>query len=183
MPRLFVANCTNQNYTFYYRLDFRAEGQDINPNLKIPKTLPIRSGRQIPFPGDLHEQQIKELISQLRRYGALDVSEVKGKIRTVVPLVFSIGSPVSEHIMRHVHGLNNGIKINEGEVRRSAAAVAANEALTSHVGDAPPEFEVSIEQEGESGLGEKPLAVGFRRDDAKPGPTKPPRRAAQRRAA
>src|SRR4051812_34559265 len=119
MAKLYVANCSRQNYEVHYRLDFNVKGErEENARFQPAKRQTIPAGRQIPLGGnDLHISQIEEIIAQLQPYGLVALKEV-GDIKTVTPLVFNVDAIVPADAIRRVMNTNSGILIEEGKTRR-----------------------------------------------------------------
>lgn len=149
MPTLYVANCTRQNFDARYRLEYLPNG-DLKPNQQVLATRQmIPSGRQVPLAGEVSMEQVKSLIAQFERFGALAEMDAKQatKRHGRIPLVWNIDQPVKPGTMLLVHDHNLGILTEEGRARRLAAAIVADETLNTAMNAVTPLFEVEIETE------------------------------------
>lgn len=184
MSRLYVANCTRQPQLVYFRLDFNEAGVPAHNRFQPAKQMTIPPGRQVPLGGDLHVNQIEDIIDQLSRYGLVASAEVP-RLRKAAPFVFNLDQPVSADVIRTVSDINLGILTRQGAQRRAKAAVAVNETVTNAVAnefaqrgiDAEPtdQIDVAFEQQEQSEAGEKLVAEGFRvRPEGTPGSTPAP---------
>lgn len=150
MARLYVANCTKQNHHIYYRLDVMSDGerssiQRFNPPKKSPV---IKAGQQITLGGDLHPNQITELVDQLNKFGMAGVADL-GRLQGVTPWLFNIDVPVTAGQIKAVVDHNSGVLAYDGRARREAAAVAAGHVVqTAGVDDRieTKKFEVTVEE-------------------------------------
>jgi hypothetical protein len=186
MSRLYVANVTKQNCIVFYRLDYDRDGNPVGGTIFRPPTQQqIPSGRQVPLGGDLHSNQIASIILQLQKYGLVNEDELK-RCRGKITWVANVDRPVSAESIRYANDHNDGLKMNEGALRRRKAAVAASSlvqtAVAGQEAPQPPlqEFELSYEQEEQSEAGERRVEEGFRvpvADSAAPGgpPAETPR--------
>jgi hypothetical protein len=191
MAKLYVANCTMQMQRVYYRIDFDVdkEGkQTIVRRFQPAKQVDIPSGRQTVVGGDLHADQIDDIINQLRTFGLMAVTEINN-IRSFTPFIFNLNFPVKEDAIRHVAAKNQGLKIEEGKQRRAKAAVVMNDIVANTVAnkfadegipkEPTQDFEIEFEQLEQSEAGEKRIEEGYRMDPKAPPPpgakaTKPP---------
>lgn len=150
MAKLHIANCTQQNHHIYYRLDVMADGerssiQRFNPPKKSPL---IKAGQQIVLGGDLHPNQVTELIDQLNRFGMAGVADLP-RLGGVTQWLFNIDVPVTSSQIRSVMQHNAGVLARDGRQRREAAAVAAGHVVQAAGIDDHIEtkkFEVTVEQ-------------------------------------
>lgn len=173
--KLYVANVSTQNQIIYYRLDYTLEGT-MDRRLVIPaKQSPvIPPGRQFPLGGELGQAQVDSIISQLTPYGLIAESEVpRLKPGRKVTYVCNVDRPVSAETIRLVNDHNRGVKIAAGAEMRKKAAIGASSIVDNVVTEATPpgapaaplkEFDISVEQEDQSPLGEKPIAEGLKVD-------------------
>lgn len=122
MPDLFIANCTQQNQI----ANFRVIEETRVRNLEIP------IGAQTKVPGNLSDKQIEDIIRQLRKYGARDVSEV-GRDPNFIGLVFSINKPVTADRIRYTVIQNLEVLDEQGEQMRAAAAVATHQFIEQNM--------------------------------------------------
>ncbi len=196
MAKLFVANCTMQMQRVYYRIDFdvdRDGKQTIVRRFQPAKQVDIPSGRQAVVGGELHTDQINDIVNQLRTFGLVAVTEIPG-IRTFTSFVFNLNQPIKEDHIRYVAARNQGFKIEEGKERRQKAAVVMNDIVANTVSDQfaaqgiPKEptqdFEVEFEQLDQSEAGEKRIEEGYRMDLKAPPPAgvKPAKAAPKKRS-
>ena len=187
MSRLYIANCTKQNQTVYYRLDFNNRGEpEKNTRFQPAKQQEIPPGRQIILGGDFHPTQIEDIVQQLVPYGLIGVTDVPRQ-KVVAPFVFNVDRPVPADIMRNISAVNSAVQIEQGKMRRQKAAIAVNDLVSQRVAqeflnqgitDEPTQdISLAIEQEDQSEAGEKMIAEGFKVDaNAKAAPGKGPRR-------
>lgn len=178
MGYLHIANCTRQRQTIAFRLDINRNGE-LDPRMQNAaakqqtiETSPVRLMQAV-VGGDLHPNQIEDIIRQLTPYGLVGVVDVPNNLVGFTPLVFNIDAPVPERVMRAVYDYNQGIRIMEGGDRRRRAAIGANQALEGQLQPdmaRPPEFDVEFEQEEVSENDEKSISEGFhvKRDGAAP---------------
>ena len=157
MGRMYVANTTNQAQTIMYRLTTDRKG-DVVENAKFreayKETLPPHGLKLLG--GDMHPVQIAEIEEQLRVYGMHSVKDIRdGNLVGVVPYIWNF-EPIQEDDVRRVLQHNAKSHVEIGKQRRMEAAIAA--AKISGV----ESMEVSIEQVASSGMGETPVAEGFR---------------------
>lgn len=172
MARLFVANCTRQNKQVFYRLDFNEQGQKIARN-DPAKSQTIPAGRQINLGGDLHITQIETIIDQLKAYGMVGASEVRG-LKKPAPYIFNVDKAIKPDEIRMVMAVNNSHLIAQGRDRRRKAAIVANDMVTKVVGDQfmnaginkdpAQDFEVEFEQLEQSDAGERRIEEGYKID-------------------
>lgn len=190
--KLYIANCSRQNWTIQYRLDFNREGElDQRRQFQPARQQEIPAGRQVMVHSpDLHMSQVDEIVNQLQRYGMKGVADVPNMRTTVkkfdpksmhpTPLIFNVDKPVPADTMRLVQDINARIHTGQGQERRARAAVATNEVIQQRVANEfanagmaeqpTDKIGVAFEQIEQSELGEKPIAEGYRVDAAAPGP-------------
>lgn len=195
MAKLYVANPTRQRQVVCYRLDFTKEG-DAEPQRRFQpaRQQDVEPGRQVQLGGDMHMNQITDIVEQLARYGMIgvvDIPRMQGKIT----YIYNIDRPVSAEALRRVVAHNESVLIEDGRGRRMRAAVATNEIVQQTVAqqfaergidESPADrTTVSYEQEEQSEAGEKPIAEGYKVSADAPTKTPPrrPHRATKQRAA
>lgn len=181
--RLYVANCTRQNWQVQYRLDFNLQGErEPNARFQPAKQQDIPPGRQVQLGGDMHITQIEAIVEQLAKFGLKGVVDVPG-LRTAskrftpadigtTPLIFNIDKPIPAEVMRQVQHVNSTILIEQGRMRRQRAAVAvndlvqtkvANEFMAAGVDELPTDkIDVGYEQLEQSEAGESKIEEGYR---------------------
>lgn len=201
--KLYIANCTRQNWVVHYRLDFTKDGElDPRRQNQPAKQMTIAPGRQVLIPGADHISQIDDVVNQLQRYGMVGVKDVPGLKTTVkkfdpsslaiTPLVFNVDAPVPANVFQMVQDVNARIQTGQGQERRRRAAVAVNEIVQHKVEsefmaagfDEKPsdKVDVAFEQLEQSEAGEKMIAEGYKVDKSAP-TTTPPKKNGRRRAA
>lgn len=120
--KMYVANCTNQVQQFVYRV----------PEIPAPRTQTIGIGRQVLLSGDLSQRDIDAIIAQHAKYGFKSVSEVEqrqvDRERSFVGLVYS-DKPISVEKVRRALLQNQDVLVARGKENRTAAAVAASDAI------------------------------------------------------
>jgi hypothetical protein len=175
MGSLYIANVSRQRQVICYRLDINKNGEvDDRMRNRAALQQTIESGKQAVVGGDLHPNQMAQIIEQLSDYGMVGKVDVPNNLRGAVSLVFNMDAPVPRNTMMAAVQHNSGVKIDEGAQRRARAAIAAHEALQSKIDDTPKTFDVEFEQEEVSELDEKSIAQGFHVVEAE-GPKGPPR--------
>lgn len=169
--KLYIANCSAQNHVLNYRLK------------ESPKiwTQPVTAGSQVLIgSADLMSDQIDAIVEQLSQYGMVGVEDVKNSKRHI-PLVYSVGKPVSGDIIRLAIFRNGGVLTERGVEARKAAAIATDKSLETFAQEAGlpavDALSVSVE-EVESGNMERtdqPIAEGIRIDKTGTAGGPPPR--------
>lgn len=85
MQKLYIANTTRQNFRFNYRLPEMAEHSFVN----------IASGCQELLPHELSGVHVVEsVLTQLHRFGAVEVSDIGERIKGFSGLTYSLSKPV-----------------------------------------------------------------------------------------
>lgn len=172
MPKLYVANCTRQNYNCQYRLDFTANGEPVPTGRFHPaKSQVINPGRQVVLGGtDMHMTQIEDIVEQLKIYGMIGVSEINELQGQKAPYLFDVNKPISTNDIRRVVDHNDGVAVIDGRKRRANAAVVVNDVLAHKIDSEMKPVDVEFEQLQQSEAGEKTIGEGYRIDPAAPGP-------------
>jgi hypothetical protein len=183
--RLYVTNVTPQFQNFCYRLDFVPPGQKADKGDQQGfKRVRFSRGQQLPVGPDLPLEQLKPLIRQLEKLGAIYEIEVPRGLRNMVhPFVFNLDKNVSKRKAQDVVQHNREVRLGIGKDRRKTAAVAANVAISNmlemNLGENPTqEVQVAIEQEtspGEGDMGSR-IDEGYRVPTANDGSAPPPSR-------
>lgn len=187
--RLFIANPTRQTQVVHYRLDLdEAGGRNPNSRFQPARQQEVRPGRQVQLGGDMHLDQVNEVIDQLKIYGIIGVVDTKrlkaadlnNLRRSVVPYIFNIDQPVPAEAIRTVKDHNEALLVRDGGKRREKAAVASSDLIQKTVAQQFAEAGIpaepsnrqtfGIEQEEQSEAGERPIAEGFRIDPNAPAP-------------
>lgn len=139
---IFVANCTQQNYIFFYRVpEEKAAWQ---------ATIPIGGQVKLPAPrGGFNVQQAEYVIEQLRKAGGAPVNEATGG-RKRVWLMWS-EKPIPLTPLYLAVEQNQGVLKTEGEKLRKEAAVAVDSQVQSlgdvHRFQPPDAIELSYVEE------------------------------------
>jgi hypothetical protein len=163
MGQLFLANVSYQNQIVMYNLSTDRQGEYSERLAKQGhRQEHIPSGKQQAIGGDLHPNQMAEIIEQLEPYGLIAEKDIPNGMRGIHTLVYNIGVPVPQDKLRALHEHNTMVRLGQGATRRQAAAIASEEALTQRIAEPPPLYEVEIEQEEQSEAGEKRIEEGFR---------------------
>lgn len=172
MSKLYIANPTRQRQVVCYRLDFNTRGeQEPLRQFQPARQQDIDPGRQVQLGGDMHQNQITDIVEQLSRYGLIGVVDVP-RMSGRVTYVYNIDRVVPQDVMRKVIAHNNAILIDDGRERRMRAAVATNDIVQQTVAhqfaengidQAPADrTTVAFEQEEQTEAGEKPIAEGYK---------------------
>jgi hypothetical protein len=120
---MFVANGTQQNQLFFYRL----------PGVAQARRQEIPIGCQIKLSGQLSSHDIDAIIEQHSKYGLVRTDEVD-RTKPFVGLVYSIDKPVPSPYITRVIEHNEKVLIERGRRIREENAVALNDALEQGVG-------------------------------------------------
>ncbi len=173
MTSLYIANPTKQVQVICYRLDYNKKGEsEENRRFQPAKQQPIEPGKQaIIGSRDFHLTQVQDIVDQLAPFGIMAAKDVGRLPFRKVNYVFNVDMPVPPEVMRQVIAHNSGVQIDEGQKRRSAAAVATNEIVQNAVQneflekgiEAQPADNTSVtfEQLEQTELGEKRIEEGF----------------------
>jgi hypothetical protein len=172
MAKLYIANPTRQRQVVCYRLDFNKDGEPEGLRRFQPaRQQDVEPGRQVQLGGDMHMNQITDIVEQLAAYGLIGVVDVP-RMQGKVTYLYSIDRPVPAEAMRKVIAHNEAVLIDDGKGRRMRAAVATNELVqqtVSHqfaergIDDVPVDrTSVTFEQEEQSEAGEKRIAEGYK---------------------
>jgi hypothetical protein len=185
MSRMYVANCTNQVQTIFYRLDFTDRGtENRNARFQAPRQQSVQPGRQIQLGSDFHVRQIEDIVSQLTPFGLIGTVDVPRQTG-YAPLVFGLDRPISEDVLNNVKATNEGFLVEQGKLRRQRAAVVVNDAVQNRIKaeldakgitdvGAPDSVQLTIEQQEQSENGESRIEEGYVIDKKAP-PGKPRR--------
>jgi hypothetical protein len=152
---LYIGNPRRQDHILAYRMLEQAGGA------KMPT---IRRGGQFKIPGDLTQPEIEYIVNQHRKYGLLSVDEVGGS-RQEVPLIYSVGRPITAAILNSVMKHNTDVLVAKGKELRQQAAVAANNAIENDLreNNVPlglNELDMSVVEETGNAEPENPVAEG-----------------------
>ncbi|MHB8406234.1 MAG: hypothetical protein ACYDCJ_12505 [Gammaproteobacteria bacterium] len=136
--RVFVANGTHQHMHFNYRL----------PEKNSFRSLEIRAGRQARFSEDLSDTDLASLISQLERYGAVGVADVK-HITIPRTLLYSVDRKISSDKIDEA-------RVKDEAARQEVAAQKLEEAglaqfPTDHLAGATKSTSLEVVQLGDQG--------------------------------
>lgn len=138
MTAMYIANCTNQNIDFQYRLPE-------NPKV-IKQTIPI--GQQIRIPGDLSTPDVEAVIRQHAKYGLVAVSEID-RSRNFIGVCYQLDKPIQ--VDKLAKAIDHNYKVLDaiGKTIREEAAVV----IENTIADSIPqrlgrlnELEIEIEE-------------------------------------
>lgn len=122
MTALFIANCTNQDHEF----NFRMPGTGKLISLRIPK------GRQEKILGDLSEEEVKGIVSQHEKYGLIHVDEAK-KVQGFAGFCYS-DKVITTKSMQNLYDHNQEVLEEKGEEQRKQAAVVVQATVDTALG-------------------------------------------------
>lgn len=115
MTKLYVANLTDQDHIFIFKLP-----EKVGPPLR--KVIPAK--RQEMIPGVQSPVDCTAIIEHHSPYGMRAVEELGRE--GMVPLVYSIDKPVSSRVMDDQYARNKRVLFQRGEEQRKIAAVQTN---------------------------------------------------------
>jgi len=124
MPKLFIANCTQQIQDFM----FSFPGSN-----KIMKQI-IEIGSQIQIPGDLTPAQIQHIVEMHAPYGMVRVDEID-RTKAFIGVCYSIDKRVEVNKIRYALEHNFGVLNERGRATREETAVAVNNSLQNESRD------------------------------------------------
>lgn len=122
MASLFVANTSNKNNEFLFRL----------PGIEQLRRVIIAAGKQVQILKDVHNEEIESVITQHQIYGLTSANDI-AKANKFVGLLYAIDKPVSINSMELAIEKNNDILLEDGYELRKLAAVAMNESVLPEV--------------------------------------------------
>lgn len=129
MATLYVANCTNQFYTFSYRIP-ADEGYGKRTHEQV-----ILPGQQMRIYADAPLKVLEAIVEQKRPYGIVHVSEVV-RTKQFVGICYEFDKPVDLERFQYAVDHNHGVLVERGEELRQEAALATNLAINTAVQDA-----------------------------------------------
>lgn len=122
MPKMYVANCTQQIQIFMYRL----------PELNRPFTQEIPIGGQVQVAGlaggELSTLDVEAIVRQYSKYGLVEVSEIDRR-KPFVGVCYSLDRPVTVSAIQKALEHNIGILDAQGREIRQLAAVGVNQRI------------------------------------------------------
>jgi hypothetical protein len=121
MAVMYVANCTQQNQEFCYRL---------NGNLRV-QHIPI--GGQIALSGDLSNSDVDAVLAQHNRYGLIPVEEVD-RSKPFIGLCYALDRRMNVDQIRRAIIHNAEVLEDRGKQMRQESAVALNAAIEERNG-------------------------------------------------
>lgn len=133
--KMYVANCTQQEQSFVYRV----------PEYPAPRQQLIRIGTQVQISGDLTQTEIDAIISQHRKYGLVEASDID-RTKPFVGLCYSIDKPVRETAIRGAIAHNRDVLAKRGEETRKEAAIAVANAIEESNPGVLGALELSVEE-------------------------------------
>lgn len=189
--KLYVANCTGQNFVVYTRVDYSVDenGNRAGDQRSLPPRMQeVPARMQIQFGGDLFPGQMTEIVQQLEAtFAAVHADAIRtAKAKGHVKMVWQQDKPISAAVMKDVYEHNVGYLSADGVRRRKTLALVADRTMSDITGamqDVKPSavMEMEFEADGEEdpdvpGL----VAEGYR----VPRSTEtPPKRGTRRKAA
>lgn len=151
--KLYVANCTKQNYELHYRIT----------ETPAPRMQRVQAGGQMLVAGDLSPPQVDEIIVQLRHYGAVDAKDID-RSKDFVGLAFSVDKPIKADVIGRALEHNDVVLLKKGQDTRRTVAVAINQSIErnlqeSQMPETLGELEVTADELDSRG---KPVSGGVR---------------------
>lgn len=134
--KMFVANCTNQDHDFIYRM----------PEDNKPRRQRIKSYAQVVLSGDLTQQHVDAIVKQHVRYGFVPASEID-RTKTFSGLCYSLDKPIPAGIMFKLLDHNKTLLVEEGRKNRREAAVAVSNNINEQTGGGLENLEVEVVEE------------------------------------
>ena len=119
--QLYVTNVSSQNHVFTAMVPEKG---------RVTVTIPI--GRQKPIGRNLNTPQIESILTHYGRYGMVSADEAL-KDERVVPLVYSLDTPIKQPVIERLMRQNQGLLIKKGQEARRRMAVAINNELDKHI--------------------------------------------------
>lgn len=157
--KLYVANCTGQNYVVYTRVDWSVDenGNRAGDQRSLPprmQEIPARA--QIQFGGELYPTQMTDIVGQLEQtFCAVHADAIRtAKANGRVKMVWQQDKPITLAVMKDVYEHNVGYLKEDGVQRRKIAALVADRivsGVTSEYQDVkqPALMEVEFESDEE----------------------------------
>ncbi|MFA9204829.1 MAG: hypothetical protein ACEQSH_00075 [Bacteroidia bacterium] len=175
--KMFVANCSQQDQHFMYRLPEQRRMREI--------MIPIGGQVMLPDHDKLSVTDIEAVVKQHSQYGMVDQNEAI-RTRHFSGLCYNLDKPVDLDRVRFSIERNLGVLEDRGKRNREAAAVAVHDAMEAKAADSGMtvrNLEMTIQEEGDS----PSMAEGMRvtREDGRGigprGPAPAPVKAAAKR--
>lgn len=121
MATLYVANCTQQNHQFIYRLPEKTQSVSRD----------ISGGQQISI-NNLSEPDLNSIVEHHRRYGMVRVGE-KTDATHATPTVYQVDKPITVVQLQAVIERNHLILQADGRRRRELAGMAISSAIEDNL--------------------------------------------------
>jgi hypothetical protein len=181
--KLYLANCTRQRQTIFYRLDFNND-QSTQAKVQALKQVVVEPGKQAIVGGDLPLQSIQTIMDQLKPTGGVGVEELNRLPNTTVAYLLSVDKQITARQILQVHNHNTMVLTDVGNKRKRDAALVTNQMVEKAIESQTRNFELEIEQlppgPDEEPAPGKPIEQGFR-VTRREGESKPPRGSSRRR--
>ncbi len=136
--RLYIANCTHQRQTVFYRTEVNGSGVYDERRARAGiRQVTIMPRQQVSLPDFEHIKQGQNIMDQLARVGGVGVEEVSNRLpRKRLAYVMSLDKPVPKDKLLACFNHNRSLALAAGRKQREAAAIAANEAVDRMVREA-----------------------------------------------
>lgn len=164
MSKMYVANCTQQNQVFIYRL----------PESQRPFTIDIPIGGQVMLAGiggrELSTKDVDAVVAQHAIYGMVNVDELD-RTKPFVGVCYSIDKPISADKIRRGVDHNRGVLIERGQEIQEHAAVGIRNRIDAEMpGIKGLEATVAeLDKPGQAGEFASAVRVDPKAPQAKPG--------------
>lgn len=113
--KLFISNCTRSHWAL---------------NLRFPEGKAIRigipSGHQRPFPVDLNQEQLENVIGQVEKLGGRPRVDTHGKLNKFTGLIYSTDKPLNEKEIKGAHEDQIDHAQNRSVAQATRSALAAD---------------------------------------------------------
>lgn len=149
MTTLFVANTTQQDHLFVYRV----------PEESGTRTQRIVAGTQARIYNDTDMRILAHIAQQHAQYGLIPVEEVP-RHRKFIGMCFSFDKPIDLERLQLAYEHNEGVLEKMGEENRAEVAAAVANDLTTVAGQEVGHIEVEIVEETKPGVTPK-VASGY----------------------
>lgn len=137
MSKLYIANCTQQQIKFMYRIP-----EDPRP---YPQFFYIRAGAQERLPFELSTPAIEAIVAAHAPYGLVRADEVD-RTRPFIGMCYAVDKPVVLDKIRRALQHNQQVLNERGQEIRQAAAIAVNNVVEQQTATLS-ELELTIEEE------------------------------------
>lgn len=121
--KLYVANCTQQNQDFVYR---------VPDAVNSVRRQPIPIGGQILISGDLDEAAVNYIVSQHARYGLVRVDEID-RTKPFIGMCYDVDRPIPAKRIMIALEHNQDVLVGLGKKIREESAVALNNLVENNL--------------------------------------------------